>query len=176
MRFLPFAKGKKGFQFAGGGVSDSGGGGGGYVLPVASSETLGGIKVGNGLTITGAGVLSASGGSGGGGITVTDVETKVGTYAGADLYCKKIHMSDNAFEYSDNVSVHTDLHIKFALLGCTTQSVISGETHSSYYTFPCVVSPSTTGYAQFYRLGPSVSTSAGFVSNSGYAYIFYTKS
>lgn len=30
---------------------EEGGGGGGYVLPVASDETLGGIKVGNGLTI-----------------------------------------------------------------------------------------------------------------------------
>ena len=37
-----------------------GGGGEGYTLPVASAETLGGIKVGSGLTITD-GVLSADG-------------------------------------------------------------------------------------------------------------------
>lgn len=36
------------------------GGGEGYTLPVASAETLGGIKVGSGLTITD-GVLSADG-------------------------------------------------------------------------------------------------------------------
>ena len=36
--------------------------GGSYELPVASAETLGGIKVGDGLSITEAGVLSASGG------------------------------------------------------------------------------------------------------------------
>ena len=36
-----------------------GGGGEGYTLPVASAETLGGIKVGSGLTITD-GVLSAN--------------------------------------------------------------------------------------------------------------------
>lgn len=37
----------------------NGGGGGGYVLPVATSEVLGGVKVGSGLTITSAGTLSA---------------------------------------------------------------------------------------------------------------------
>ena len=40
-----------------------GGGGGSYVLPVASSDTLGGIKVGSGLTIDSGGTLSTSGGS-----------------------------------------------------------------------------------------------------------------
>lgn len=43
--------------------------GGSYELPVASAETLGGVKVGDGLSITEAGVLSASGGGGGGGFT-----------------------------------------------------------------------------------------------------------
>ena len=62
MRFLPFAKGKKGFQFAGGGVSDSGGGGGGYVLPPANSSTLGGVKIGSGVEVTSDGTISVSGG------------------------------------------------------------------------------------------------------------------
>ena len=39
----------------------SGGTGEGYTLPAASAETLGGIKVGSGLTITEQGVLSANG-------------------------------------------------------------------------------------------------------------------
>ena len=43
----------------------SGGGGGSYVLPVASSDTLGGIKVGSGLTIDQNGVLSSNGGGSG---------------------------------------------------------------------------------------------------------------
>ena len=38
------------------------GGGGGYVLPVASPSTLGGVKVGNNLSIDASGVLSATGG------------------------------------------------------------------------------------------------------------------
>lgn len=37
-------------------------GGGGYVLPIASASTLGGIKVGSGLSINSSGVLSVTGG------------------------------------------------------------------------------------------------------------------
>ena len=40
----------------------NGGGGGGYVLPVASQSTLGGVKVGQNLTIDSGGTLNASGG------------------------------------------------------------------------------------------------------------------
>ena len=42
------------------GLEGGGSGGGGYSLPPATSNTLGGIKVGSGLTITD-GVLSATG-------------------------------------------------------------------------------------------------------------------
>lgn len=42
-----------------------GGGGGGYVLPTASANTLGGVKVGENLSIDANGVLSAQGGGGG---------------------------------------------------------------------------------------------------------------
>ena len=38
-----------------------GGGGNGYTLPAATTSTLGGIKVGSGLSITAEGVLSADG-------------------------------------------------------------------------------------------------------------------
>ena len=38
--------------------ANAGGGGGGYVLPVASADTLGGVKVGTGLAIDANGVLS----------------------------------------------------------------------------------------------------------------------
>ena len=40
--------------------------GGGYELPIASTDTLGGVKVGSGLTIDAEGVLSANGGGEGG--------------------------------------------------------------------------------------------------------------
>ncbi|MGN9096399.1 hypothetical protein [Flintibacter porci] len=45
------------------GEGGSSGGGGTYVLPVATSTRLGGIKVGENLSITGDGVLSATGAS-----------------------------------------------------------------------------------------------------------------
>ena len=55
---------------SGGSSSGSGGGGGGggsYTLPIASASTLGGIKVGTGLSIdSSTGVLTATGGGGGG--------------------------------------------------------------------------------------------------------------
>ncbi len=65
---------------AAGGIGE-GGGGGGYVLPIASASTLGGIKVGSGLSIDANGVLSATGGGGGsvdhlsdiGDVTITDL-------------------------------------------------------------------------------------------------------
>ena len=43
-------------------IDNGGGGGGGYVLPIASSDTLGGVKVGENLSITGEGVLSVNAG------------------------------------------------------------------------------------------------------------------
>ena len=43
------------------GLDGGGGGGSGYTLPAATGSTLGGIKVGNGLSITAEGVLSADG-------------------------------------------------------------------------------------------------------------------
>ena len=46
------------------------------VLPIATANVLGGVKVGSGLAITGAGVLSATGG-GGGGATALDGLTDV---------------------------------------------------------------------------------------------------
>lgn len=42
---------------------NSGGGGGGYVLPAATSDTLGGIKVGENLTVEADGTLNAQAGS-----------------------------------------------------------------------------------------------------------------
>lgn len=75
LRTLPFFKTRKGWHVAGTGYEDSGGGGGGgYTLPVASADTLGGVKVGNNLSIDNDGVLSATGGSGGGGsVVVQDI-------------------------------------------------------------------------------------------------------
>lgn len=70
-----------GWMAAGGVAGDGeggGGGGGGYVLPIASSSVLGGIKVGSGLSISESGVLSVTGGGGG---TTVQWGTKVPGYS-----------------------------------------------------------------------------------------------
>ena len=59
-----------------GGSGGGGGGGGSYTLPVASANTLGGVKVGTGLSIDNNGVLSAAGSGGG---TVTKVALEMPT-------------------------------------------------------------------------------------------------
>lgn len=81
MRIMPFMKRKKGVQFAGIGL-DAGGGGG--TLPIASTETLGGVKVGDNLSITPEGVLSASGG----GLSLNETEHEVGTYGTRKLFSR----------------------------------------------------------------------------------------
>lgn len=114
MRVLPFFKPKKGWHIAGTNLeTDSGGGS--YVLPTASAdtlggvkvgsnlsindsgvlsstiptasaETLGGVKVGDGLAINAAGVLSTSGG--GGGLDFSDTEHEVGMYGNRKLFSR----------------------------------------------------------------------------------------
>ena len=93
VRSMPYAEAEGKPQFAGMGSGGSSGGGSGYTLPVASSSTLGGVKVGTGLSITENGVLSATGGSGGGGITISTTETAIGTYNGQTLYSKIVPCS-----------------------------------------------------------------------------------
>lgn len=88
MRGIPFFKGKKGIQFAGANFDSGGSGGSSYVLPVATSGTLGGVKIGTGLSVTEDGTLSASGGGGGGGtISYSTTPVKIGTWVnGKDVY------------------------------------------------------------------------------------------
>lgn len=65
-----------------------------YTLPTASSSTLGGIKVGSGLSIDGAGVLSAAGGGGG----------------GVELILQAHNLSDsNLTDGSDNTFIYTEI-------------------------------------------------------------------
>ena len=87
MRIMPFMKRKKGVQFAGIGL-DTGGGGGSYVLPTATVNRLGGIKVGTGLEVEEDGTLSASGGGGGQSDIYTANEVEVGAWFGSPLYRK----------------------------------------------------------------------------------------
>lgn len=75
-------------------------------LPIASSDALGTIKVGSGLTINEEGVLSVTGGSGGG--TVSEWGDITGTLSGqTDLWAelsKKANTADLHIENWDNAS------------------------------------------------------------------------
>lgn len=90
-RFLPYKKAKKGIQIAGVDYDDSGGS---YTLPTASSEVLGGVKVGSGLSIID-GVLSTTGSGGGGSDeSISYDEVEVGTAPdGKKLYKKTVKIS-----------------------------------------------------------------------------------
>lgn len=91
---------------AAGGIG-SGGGGGGYVLPIASASTLGGIKVGSGLSINASGVLSVTGGGGGGGSTVEWGQTGEDfIYLSVDGTAKKLLTAHQSL--SNYVTLNTD--------------------------------------------------------------------
>ena len=173
MRGLPFFKPKKGAQFAGLGFSDgSGSGGSSYILPIASANTLGGVKIGSGLDITEQGVLSASGGGGGGGISFTDTETKIGTYGESDLFCKKVSVSDDVFTTDDYVTIQAgNVNVVYASLYCTAQF---GQYQKNRYYLCNIETDNTINSNKVFRLGVGLS-SGQVVANSGYAYIFYTK-
>ena len=69
---------------------NAGGGGSPYVLPVASAETLGGVKVGGGLSIDSNGVLSAPIPS----YSETEQATGQKWIDGKDIYFKVVNLSE----------------------------------------------------------------------------------
>lgn len=89
-----------------------GGGGGGYVLPVASANTLGGVKVGENLSIDASGILSAIGGGGGGFTTLTSADynwPETGTKDSVALWKLDpgIYYVDNSQGLNTKVKVHS---------------------------------------------------------------------
>lgn len=69
-------------------------GGGSYELPPATTTTLGGVKVGNNLSITEDGTLSATGGSSSGDVTQAGDNTFTGTNTfDGNLYTKNLYVS-----------------------------------------------------------------------------------
>jgi hypothetical protein len=103
MRGIPFFKGKKGIQFAGANFDSGGSGGSSYVLPAATSDTLGGVKIGTGLSVTEDGTLSASGGGGGGGtISYSTTPVKIGTWVnGKDIY-RRVYLFSKSITMSNS--------------------------------------------------------------------------
>lgn len=95
VRLMPYAEAEGKPQFAGMGMGGSGDGSS-YTLPVASASTLGGVKVGSGLSITESGVLSASGG-GGGSFTTETVTSETYNLGGNDQNEKTIDISKTGY-------------------------------------------------------------------------------
>lgn len=69
----------------------NGGGGGGYVLPTATEERLGGVKIGEGINVENDGTISVTGGTGGGGIEVVTELPSSGTDGQIVLLTKTIN-------------------------------------------------------------------------------------
>ena len=81
------------------------GGGGGYVLPVASSSTLGGVKVGTNLSIDENGVLSATGG---GAVNYSTTEQQIGTWIDGKPLYQKTFSSTTPATANTNADIITD--------------------------------------------------------------------
>lgn len=72
---------------------EEGGGGGGYVLPVASADTLGGVKIGEGLNIDSeSGVVNAT--SQTWNYSTSEVKTGQKWIDGKNIYCKVISLGN----------------------------------------------------------------------------------
>ena len=77
--------------------------GGGYTLPTASAGTLGGIKIGSGLSIDGNGVVTASGG--GSGITTENVRTNTLTVSGVSTFNEARFANDKRLKFGDDIDL-----------------------------------------------------------------------
>lgn len=131
LRSLPFFKAKKGWQFAGGGLSADGGGGGGS-LPIATTETLGTIRVGSGLNVTNDGTLSNAG------LNMSLTPHVIGKFLGRDLYCVAISRSDlkNGQTIIDVSSYNIDqLLTVFGVVNVSNTRQRAIPAHTSYFDF-----------------------------------------
>jgi hypothetical protein len=110
---------------------------GGYVLPIASTSVLGGIKVGSGLTIDGTGVLSVIGGGG----SVTDVTASLplASSGGATPNITISQANTTTDGYLSSTDWNTFFNKQNALSG-TGFVKISGTTisydNTTYYPYP----------------------------------------
>ena len=125
-----------------------------------------------GYQFAGSGFESSNGGGGGGGgsFDFTDDETAVGQYGNEVLYCKKISVPDVLFTSGQyTIPSSTTYKIRFALGGAECSQ--SGGYRISKY----LETKYFTQYGNALSILTATISSSDIVSNSGYAYIFYTK-
>ena len=126
-----------------------------YVLPTASSSTLGGIKIGTGLSIDGSGVVTASGGSssstGGSLEPITTTKTTAtagqtvftGTWKAANI---SVFLNGVKLQDSEVTATDTQITISAAAVGDIVEVVEYGAPFASPYasTFPTVTTGATS--------------------------------
>jgi hypothetical protein len=106
-----------------GGSSSGGGSSGGsssYVLPVATATTLGGVKIGSGVTVASDGTISVTGGSGG---SVSQPAEPTFT-AGANVFGSRGLM----FDVSGDVILADPSAAGYVWAGVATQAANAGQT------------------------------------------------
>lgn len=143
-------------------------GGGGYELPVASASTLGGVKVGEGLSIDAGGVLSASGGGGGETIktlTADDYNWNSSTQSATEPYnAVALWLLDAGF-YTKTSGVNVFVHRNSQL--STSDIAFVGKYNSSFGVIPVAtiyaIATSEAGfeYCTFYSVLRNFGTSTG---------------
>ena len=122
-----------------------------YTLPIASSDTLGGIKVGAGLSISSAGVLSATGSGVADSVDWDNITSKPSwvdstskpTYTWSEISGKPSSFTPSAHTHSASDITSGTLALARIPTGTTSSTVALGNhTHSQYLT-----SSSLSGYA-----------------------------
>ena len=124
-----------------------------YSLPTASGSTLGGIKIGTGLSIDGSGVVTASGSSSSGGSLEPITTTKTTATAGQTVFtgtwkAENISVFLNGVKLQDSEVTATDTQITIsaAAVGDIVEVVEYGAPFASPYasTFPTVTTGATS--------------------------------
>lgn len=96
-------------------------GGSDYELPIASKTTLGGIKVGDNLTIDADGTLNAQAGGGSSEEIYSTEETRIGTWLGKPLYRKAYNFTTSSSAL--NMQIKID-NIDYGYITMTDKSVL----------------------------------------------------
>lgn len=126
-----------------------------YTLPTASASTLGGIKVGAGLSISSAGVLSATGGGVADAVDWDNITSKPSwvnstskpTYTWSEISGKPSSFTPSAHTHSASEITSGTLALARIPTGTSSSTVALGNhTHSQYLTSISDASGSGTGY------------------------------
>ena len=124
-----------------------------YTLPTASASTLGGIKIGSGLSIDGSGVVTASGSSSSGGSLVPITTTKTTATAGQTVFTGSwkaaniaVFLNGVKLQDSEVTATDTQITISAAAVGDVVEVVEYGAPFASPYasTFPTVTTGATS--------------------------------